>query len=57
MTSSRQATIAIQVQPVMIAIRWKNPVGAFGHMPVPSIVETVVLAMNMTMIPAPTASE
>lgn len=41
----------------MIAIRWKNPVGAFGHVPVASIVETVVLAMNMATITTPTESE
>ena len=34
----------------MIAIRCRNPVGAFGHVPAASIAEPVVLAANITRI-------
>ena len=51
------ATIAIQVQPPMIAMRWKNPVGAFRQVPVSSMTETVVLVMKKKMISSPTPAE
>ncbi len=54
---SRQATIAIQVQPVMMAMRWRKPVGAFGQAPSSSMVDTAVLAMNIATMTTPTVSE
>jgi len=44
------ATIAIQLQPPMIAMRWKNPVGALCQVPIASMTETVVLATKKAMI-------
>jgi hypothetical protein len=40
--------MAIQVQPVMIELRWSRPVGAFDKMPCASRTETTVDATNMT---------
>lgn len=53
----RQATIAIQVQPAMIAIRCTKPVGALVHAPCWSIVEVTLPAMNNARMSAPTTSE